>query len=80
MRDQSLLIRGGVGFDGFLEDHVPLRGEWRGEGRLKNLTTNKEGSLEYYRASGGRSRKSYCGTAKILLTPLSAININLSLM
>ena len=40
MRDQSLLIRGGVGFDGFLEDHVPFRGEWRGEGRLKNLTTN----------------------------------------
>ena len=26
MRDQSLLIRGGVGFDGFLEDHVPLGG------------------------------------------------------
>ena len=40
MRDQSLLIRGGVGFDGFLEDHVPFRGNGGGRGGLKNLTTN----------------------------------------
>ena len=30
MRDQSILIRGGVGFDGFLGDHMPFRGDWRG--------------------------------------------------
>ena len=37
MRDQSLLIRGGVGFDGFLEDHVPFRGNGGGREGLKIL-------------------------------------------
>ena len=40
--------------------------EGGGGKRLKNFTSDKGGLLEYYRASRGRSRKSYCGKAKIL--------------